>query len=311
MNNATVTQALVSQCNEALSLAKRRHTGLTQITAQEVLHTCSCIADHCGLIDLNALIQKALIQLEQGTPNTIQYQGEKPTRSLAEQAQQNVVSATNLADKIRAEEGAPINYWPVLHLDPRIASMTPEQFEKEYCCDFASQPDQTAVAVAMKSRRNGLNAIRSLQNLYSIPSAENFSYLQRKCDNLKQQAQAQAQEARTHRNTLHRIHEALGIEAPDYEGPRPVIALFEKLLHINSDLAGKDLKDNLVWLTRDEINEWAMLSSHGITAQSAIEAQELVLELAKALGVPPVKQALSGFIAGLKANTAQPKAANA
>jgi hypothetical protein len=68
---AIITQALITQCNEAICFAKRRQTTAMQLMAEEVLQTCSNIADHCGLIDVNQLINKAQIALENGEYNTL------------------------------------------------------------------------------------------------------------------------------------------------------------------------------------------------------------------------------------------------
>ncbi|ABG39212.1 hypothetical protein Patl_0684 [Paraglaciecola sp. T6c] len=80
--------AIVDQCNQAILFHKRRPTINSQIMAEEVLTTCSGITDHAGFIDLNALIQKALINLENGTPQIIPVggieQAEKPVAKKAD-----------------------------------------------------------------------------------------------------------------------------------------------------------------------------------------------------------------------------------
>ncbi|MGY8897767.1 MAG: hypothetical protein ACKVI8_07015 [Paraglaciecola sp.] len=77
--------AIVDQCNQAILFHKRRPTINSQIMAEEVLTTCSGITDHAGFIDLNALIQKALINLENGNPKIIPVGGiEKEDKPVVE-----------------------------------------------------------------------------------------------------------------------------------------------------------------------------------------------------------------------------------
>jgi len=63
--------AILAQVNEAILFHKRRPTINSQIMAEEVLTTCSGIADHAGFIDLNDMLQRALQHLEQGNPQNI------------------------------------------------------------------------------------------------------------------------------------------------------------------------------------------------------------------------------------------------
>jgi hypothetical protein len=75
MKNA-ITQALIAQSNEAICFAKRRQTTAMQLMAEEVLKTCSNIADHCGLIDVNQLINRAQLAIEKGEYLTLTMPGE-------------------------------------------------------------------------------------------------------------------------------------------------------------------------------------------------------------------------------------------
>lgn len=66
MRSNSVTKAIIQQCNEAILFAKRRQTTTMQLMAEEVLKTCSNIADSCSLIELNSCIQRSMMALEKG-----------------------------------------------------------------------------------------------------------------------------------------------------------------------------------------------------------------------------------------------------
>lgn len=74
MKNSIITQALISQCNEAILLAKRRQTTAMQLMAEEVLTTCNNIADQCGLICVSQIIDKGLQAIERGEYLTLSFQ---------------------------------------------------------------------------------------------------------------------------------------------------------------------------------------------------------------------------------------------
>jgi rRNA maturation endonuclease Nob1 len=96
MKNSTITQALISQCNEAILFAKRRQTTAMQLMAEEVLTTCNGIADHCGLIYVSQIISKGIQAIERGEYITLSCQNEEPTILGVDMAQKRdiPVSAT-------------------------------------------------------------------------------------------------------------------------------------------------------------------------------------------------------------------------